>query len=397
MNTLHIWPEEPKLERSQLTRSARLELGGAAPVTLWYRFSEEHASFLTDSCDPFLVGSILMAMRNRARIHVHGRVSRSLIVNLFEFQSAWQCWRPEKYVRVRIGADEEGESEPPPGREAALCAFTGGVDSTFTIYRHKSGLCGRGGRKIEAALFVQGFDIPLEDHDAFARAADRASRTLRTLDVPLITMASNHKELNHEWNDTHGIGLASCLMFFQRRFAEGLIPSTYTYADLSLPWGSNPITDHLLSSKSFRVSHDGAARSRLQKLVQLKDWPEGYNNLRVCYSCEQKDQNCSRCSKCILTLLTFKLFGLPLPQSFREDVTEQAILALRDLPEHEVETIESFLRSCQGSAGATRWTRALERSIAFNSITARLVEPRNNEIAERFRRVALRVHHLIGP
>ncbi|NET10990.1 MAG: SH3 domain-containing protein, partial [Symploca sp. SIO2B6] len=38
------------------------------------------------------------------------------------------------------------------------------------------------------------------------------------------------------------------------------------YQSLKLPWGTNPITDGLLSSKTFQSIHDGAAFTRLEKI-----------------------------------------------------------------------------------------------------------------------------------
>src|SRR5262249_24588610 len=157
--------------------------------------------------------------------------------------------------------------------------------------------------------------------------------SLRSVGVQLFTMASNHRELNKEWDETHGSGIGSCLSFFQGHFAEGIIPSTYCYSRLYRTWGSNPITDPLMSSDAFRIFHDGAVWTRSEKVVPLSSWPEGYKHLRVCYSALEKDKNCCKCGKCVLTVLNIKLHAAPVPDSFPEELCDETFLSLNDLDE----------------------------------------------------------------
>src|SRR4029453_16782486 len=198
MEQMHIFPEKQSLEGDAITKAVHIELPDATRKRLWHRFPLELSAYLTDSLDPFLVGSIFMGMRAGHQIRVHGPVSASLIRNLAEFQAYWYCLMPTKYARVDIYADDEREAPPAPPGDRSICAFTGGVDSSYTIYRHTTAMCGRLTRSIEAGLFVHGFDIPLSDGDAFARAARVNAETLESVGVKLFTMASNHRELNEE-------------------------------------------------------------------------------------------------------------------------------------------------------------------------------------------------------
>src|SRR6185503_16378002 len=110
MSKLHIWPQESESEGASVVRSAVIEADGYPSQKLWYRFSEEHESHLTESCDPFLVACVLMGMARNSALCVHGQTSPSLIANLFDFQNAWQCWRPDTYRKVDIVADTERET-----------------------------------------------------------------------------------------------------------------------------------------------------------------------------------------------------------------------------------------------------------------------------------------------
>ena len=266
------------------------------------------------------------------------------------------------------------------------------------MYRHKKGLCGRFQRNIQAGLFVHGFDIPLEQAEAFQRAATRARETLASLDVELITVASNHKELNHEWDDTHGIGIASCLSFFSPEFDEGIIASTYSYTGLNMPWGSNPITDRLLSSDSFSLVHDGAGLIRGKKYGIVAEWKVAFDNLRVCFSAEQKDKNCNRCGKCIVTQLAIRRLGLPVPKSFEHDLRDEDILSLRNPTKSDLESVESALqRSEEQGFGDTSWANALRRVIRYDRMKNQLSEPGSNFLLERIRRARLDALERKGP
>ncbi len=397
MIQLHIAPRKRRLEGDFVYLAARVVLETTDRL-LWFRFPKEYAEWLTDSADPFLLACVLMGMRESADIVVHGPVSPSLIANLYEFQAAWHSWRPKKYDLVEISSREERENSYDRPSDAAVCAFTGGVDSCYTMYRHKKGLCGRSQRQIEAGLFVHGFDIPLEQPEAFERAASRARTSLNSLGVELLTVASNHKELNPEWDDTHGIGIASALMFFSPRFSEGLIASTYSYTGLNFPWGSNPVTDRLMSSNSFGLVHDGADCIRGRKYLTVSQWNEGYANLRVCFSAEEKDKNCGKCGKCIVTQLAIRRLQLPLPPSFERELTDEDILSLRNPTDSDMESLQTALdRSLEQGFGGTTWVNALLRCVRYNQKRRKLLVPSHSAIKEKLRKWQLTSLETAGP
>src|SRR4030095_6018369 len=289
-----LWLEEPEESGDSITLATTIESPKRGRCRLWYRVPREFSSLIGTGCDPFVVGNIFLIMSEGAECTVHGQVSPSLLRDLTEFQAAWASWRPDRYKQVEITATLEREqpAADPPG--LAVAAFTGGVDSCFTMYRHRTGLCDkRWQRNIEAGLLVHGFDIPLEQEQAFERAANRIRQTLSRVGAKLITMSTNLQSLNIEWDDTHIAGVASCLMLLKGRYREGLVASSHSYGELPIPcWGSNPVTHHLLSSSSFKIVHDGAGVKRSKKVRAITSWTEGFENLRICYSAERRDENC---------------------------------------------------------------------------------------------------------
>ncbi|MBD2579634.1 hypothetical protein [Oscillatoria sp. FACHB-1406] len=381
----HIWPEEFIEAEGFVTASATIE--SSDRQKLWYRVPIEYRSALSSTCDPFVVATILTVMRSGDDCVVHGEVSPSLLSNLEEFQAAWSSWRPDTYRIVPLSAESEREAELASEGNRAISAFSGGVDSCFTALRHRTGGCGRQQRNLEAGLMVRGFDIPLEDGDEiFERAAERSRTMLSSVGMELVPMATNFREaIAIPWEDAFGIAIASCLHLLQRKYTAGLIPSSYGYRALSFPYGSNPVSDPLLSSRSLEIVHDGAIAIRLEKIQALVNWPEAIENLRVCWQGEQKDRNCGRCEKCVRNILNFRAIGAGLPSCFERDVTDDQILKLR-VRGGGLDALEGLLAAIPTERATEPWVKALKRTIrrnrAINALEARIPKPWKNRLRQ---------------
>lgn len=370
INKIHLWQEETQTIGGFAKSSITLEYPNNERQTLWYRLPIEYQKYLTDSCDPFVIATIFLAMSRGHDLIIHGQVSPSLLDNLEEFQAVWSSWRSNIYRRISINADIEREQERIVEKETAISAFSGGVDSCFTAYRHVKGICGRRKRNLQASLMIHGFDIPIQEEDVFKRAFLRSKKISSSLDLELISVATNFRQaIKLPWEDIFGIGIASCLHLFTKRYAIGLIPASYTYRTTTFPYGSNAITDPLLSSEACKIFYDGAIASRFEKIQQLLDWPEAVENLRVCWQGEQKDRNCCRCEKCIRNILIFRALDYGLPPCFPEDVSDRQILNLR-VKGGGLDALKSVGRAVKIVNKQESWVKALNKSIRRNQILA---------------------------
>lgn len=389
---LHVYPQEVSVQSGQVTVSAVIEGSGQNKETLWYRVAQEHAASFGTDVDYLAVANIFKAMAAGSDMVIHGTVSTRLLDNLTEFQQVWSSWYPNRYKQVEVTADKEYSGSEPIG--AAIAAFTGGIDSSYTVMRHSKKQCGRLTQPIKACLFVHGFDIPLADADAFERAAARVRHTLFGVGLEAITMASNHKELNPQWDDTHGSGIASSLMLLSGRFDRALIGSTYTYSEIGLKWGSNPLSDRLFSSEKMSVVHDGAETGRGSKMVAIRQWPEAYEDLRVCWSAPNKDENCGKCGKCALTLLGCKLKKIPIPKSFNGDLPDHEIEQLV-FDEVHLEVAETLLKFATREDASASWVVALRKCV--NS--CRKLHKSGGVVSDRsvFARVKNKLKRMSGP
>ncbi|WP_016952106.1 hypothetical protein [Anabaena sp. PCC 7108] len=193
MSKIHLWQEETTEAEGSITISVTIENPQQTRTRLWYRLPSDYKESVSNSCDAFIVATLMMAMNRSTDLIVHGEVSPSLLRNLTEFQLAWNCWLPNDYSLIDIIADVEKEQINNQTSEKAISAFSGGVDSCFTMFRHRTGSCGRWQRNLTTGLMVHGFDIPLQQTEVFENAAQRSQIMLSSLGVEMIPIATNFR------------------------------------------------------------------------------------------------------------------------------------------------------------------------------------------------------------
>jgi len=266
-----------------------------------------------NDAEAYIIATILLAMAENRTLKIHGSVSRTLLSNLTEFRDAWNCWLPDIYHKIDFEATIIDDSIYTNNNEA-IAAFSGGLDSTFTVWQHSQKLAGYRTQNIKACMFVHGFDIfRREEYDS---AFNVAQKTLASIDIPLFPIRTNYRSIiEQNWSDTHGIALTACINNFKNIYSIGIIAGSFPYNYNIYPHGSNPITDPLLSSSSSKIIHDGGQFVKHKKALGISDWKIGVQNLRVCYSAEQRNKNCGACFKCIQTNLYFESNNIKRPKS----------------------------------------------------------------------------------
>jgi hypothetical protein len=267
-------------------------------------------SLIEDGIEPFLVALSSRAALAHTPIEVEGPISERLHTGLDEYWRVFSCWRPDTFapVEVRHG----GFCTRATHGSHLAAAFTGGVDSFFTLFRHtarRESALEPAPQGMAYALFVHGFDIPLEDEATYRVAADAYEQALAPLGVQLLRVATNLKQFMRKWDYSHGSALCGTAMLTRRAIGRFLVPSSKTYTTLE-PWGSDPLVDPLLSSDGFDVVHDGAAFSRFDKLHAMREWPVIRPLLRTCYAHPDGLANCGRCAKCLRTMLVLAALGI---------------------------------------------------------------------------------------
>lgn len=382
---------EPRHRGDTVTLSVRMEGGATAQDTLWYRLSAGQLPGAPESMDPFVIGTVFLAMSRGMDLRVHGKVSPSLLRHLEEFQAVWHRWEPARYRPVAIEADVEAEDSR-TGNDAAAMMFSGGLDSCFTAWRHVRLGCGRRRQKLKAAVMAHGFDIPLDPPEVFERASENARRLTDSLGLELIPVACNIRQWEGDWEQTHGAALASCLHLLRRRFATGLIAGSHVYEALRFPWGSTPLTDVMFSTDSLSIVYDGGEFTRREKAREVAAWPEAMKRLRVCWEGEHKDRNCGRCLRCVGTAICFAVEQLPVPSSLPVGPLDEAIRMLdgKELKPVSVTRLEELLHDAKAAGIRQSWVAALHDCVHRHRQEKE--ESTRPGIVRRLRRLLARKH-----
>jgi hypothetical protein len=287
---------------------ARLEVAGQAPREVTWRFTGEILPRPTDRLDLAAVAFLPVAMNERLELRLRGRVSRGLLESLEECVDAWGRWRPDLFGPARLEADEEADDVLPRGRSAVM-AFSGGVDSTHALATHRLGLGGRRGLDLRGAVLVHGFDVPLKRPEWFERAVPHVRAIAASYGVPLVLCETNWRTVAVDWEMGHAFGLAATLHHFAGVVDRAMWAADEPYEIEVHPWGSNSVTNHLLSGPSFPISNTGAAASRSEKLALVAELPAVREHVRVCWVKPESGLNCGRCEKCLRTWLAFMAAG----------------------------------------------------------------------------------------
>ena len=107
-------------------------------------------------------------------------------------------------------------------------------------------------------------------------------------------------------DDLHGIALAAVAHVLAPAFGEVLVGATHSYGDM-FPWGSNPLSDPMLSSDRVRLLHDGADADRVEKIIAVAESDVALRHLRVCWENRDGTYNCGQCPKCIRSQVALRI------------------------------------------------------------------------------------------
>lgn len=343
--TTHLIPAGLSKVDGWSTMTWRIEDGVSQGFDLFHSVPDEFSAFLVpeDRGDHVLVATLIRAMQQGSNIHVEGQVSPCLLDGLETLQEIWHRWAPRRYHRVDIRVSTETPLACKHKAKAGLFAFSGGVDASFTFFRHLQEAAGRNNVTPGAALLVHGMDIPLARPDFFNEAAARVRRTLESTRIPLVTMRTNTRNLNMDWEDTFGLQLFACFLALQPHFSHALHGSGEPYDTLVLPWGATPLTDPLCSTENLTIVHDGCAFDRTEKVHWLAEHTQICDQLRVCWEGPNLGRNCGVCEKCVRTMLNFWAMGHKPSTAFPQTIEPHQVAKMNVRNQPQLLELQSIL------------------------------------------------------
>jgi hypothetical protein len=286
---------------------------------------------LEGSADAGLAAMLLPAMRVGGSLICSEPSSVRLVGSLPRIQEIFRNWEQHYpsyscYQTVTVETDVRQPERPRPGRGVASF-FTGGVDSFYTVARHRE--------EIDALVYVHGFDVPLDKPKLDGEVVTKLRQAASMLDKPLIEVWTNIRSITDryaEWVQYHGSALAAVALLLAPAFAKIYVPATLTYAHL-MPLGSHPLLDPLWSTEEVELIHDGCESSRLEKLPIIVDDPAARATLRVCWENRRGRYNCGSCEKCLRTMVCMRALGLLDAFETFPDQVDLAAIARVAIPE----------------------------------------------------------------
>jgi hypothetical protein len=308
------------------------------PEIAWFSFPESYLPYISGRADAFAAGLLPLAMVMREDLTIEGEMSPQLLYGLNEYQLALKMLFPNHFAKVNLQANNLAKLSPTQAGQTCATLFSGGVDSSYTVMSHLPDRQPIPDFQIKYALFVHGFDIPLQNQVSYAEGLKVFSQHLPLLGVEVIPCRTNLHYFTSgllEWGIAHGGAIISVGLVLDKLFHYLLVASSFSLDDL-VPCGSSPLIDHWLSTETLQVLHDGAPHTREEKVEALSTWQPVQHFLRVCINEDKRSgvNNCCRCEKCMRAMIRLDIFGtLKSFETFRQPFGRREIMQW--VPMHE--------------------------------------------------------------
>jgi hypothetical protein len=292
-----------------------IERGAAGdPAEIYYEYGLGDGESIEPTADPFAAAMLLPAMFAGEPLEIVPPVSPQTRVNLARLRDMFHAWWPE-FARVEIRCG--GVSPLAPARPRSATFFSGGVDSFYSLLKHRSG-DGTLPAPLTHIVFMRGVETRLERIQGFDASEAWVGAVARATGVVRITGETNIRTVfqvgggKFHWeNHYYGSALASVGLALYPAVSCVCIPSGYSYNHL-VAHGSTALGDEMFSTESVRLVHDGGEVARPVKLAKALEWDRDLvlDHLRVCITNRGGAYNCGKCYKCVRTAVPLRVLGL---------------------------------------------------------------------------------------
>lgn len=275
---------------------------GSKRHRLYFRSSD---IALTGTMEAFLAAALLPAMKQGGTLIAEGRVSRRFLDALQTIMDIYCSWHAS-LQRVEISGVLPRKADPPKEKRVGTF-FSGGVDSFYTLLKHRD--------EITDLIHVQGFNLLLEDRALQKRTSKTIQKIGASFGKNVIEVKINLARFLYPYfrrdfgTLTLGVELASVGHVLSSSFKRIFIPASLTYTDF-FPWGSHPLLDPLWSTETLEFIHDGCEATRIDKVARLSQSDIALQSLQVCgFPHAQGTFNCGLCEKCQMTMINLQAVG----------------------------------------------------------------------------------------
>ncbi|MFK3670705.1 hypothetical protein ACI2IX_11080 [Leifsonia aquatica] len=253
-----------------------------------------------------------------------------------DLYESWGCSR-----KLSVNAPRRAMTpDEPPSRRATGLFFSGGVDSTYSLWKLLETFDPRDLVLVYSAFSAREAIRTAPQEQRVRAVADAAG-------VSLIVVRTNigeaiHQDFSGYWSTReNGEVLAGIAHALCDRVETMFIAATLSGNHL-VPLGSHPAADAMLSSTQLKIMNHGTEKTRLEKIQYLLRRNGGVlPAIDVCAFWFARDAvefvNCGVCEKCVRTLAEVYVLRGGIPGGlFRHSLSIDAIDGLLNLPMNEV-------------------------------------------------------------
>lgn len=310
-----IFKPQIKIINDQVVLSSKVETDTPDanwPSEVYFAYPESYKDGISQTNEPAAAALLLVSMLLGEQLDIRGAVSPKFARGLLEFGRVFHAWLPGELQKPHIVFDQiESPAQVSEGTAVAT-AFSGGVDSLYTMCDNLPENQPLEQFRLTHGLFLHGFDIELHEVEAFHSAYLRFERLFQEHGLTLIPVETNAKAFSKyriDWMYMSGGCLLGAGLGLSNLLSTYYVSSGYSYHQI-WPNGNTPVTDHLLSTEKITIVHYGAHKKHSEKMKELSTWAVAHKYLRVCTNrpIPSNGQNCSRCNKCLANMVRFELF-----------------------------------------------------------------------------------------
>lgn len=292
--------------------------------TLWYEFDEKWKDYLViEQADAFLVGLLLLALKNKENIQIETAVSNKLLYQLNNYLIPILVHVFEEFKTCQITALEKsklnlsGQNTDYYKIKGAATGVSCGVDSFSTIKRH---LELEGELKIKYLTFFNagsnGDYGGTNARELFHKRLKGVKRFTDEVGLSLIAVDSNISELlNMSFVKTDSLRNLSCTLAIQKLFTNYYYSSAFKFSELN--FNSKGMHNYDLIFLSYLNTETTSFypsmidKTREERTSDISSYKYAWKHLDVCTSSFNtvNKKNCSKCHKCMRTQLTLDVIN----------------------------------------------------------------------------------------
>lgn len=263
-------------------------------------------------CIPFILSTISIVWQSGKTYYVK-QMDKKLMNSLDTIKEVYKIFYPQVLWNGELKADELVEYEVEPADNAPMSiVFSGGVDSTYTSFRHNN--------SPQLLITILGFSEEMDTQKweliqnqctSFAQTYKNRTNIFITSNFrSFLKCRKLHKKYPsmNSWREfcQESLSLAGLVApyLWQYGSSQLCISSSWDW-QFPYPWGSHPFIDDNINFMNVKVSNCDYQVNRQEKLRFISDFcsNEKFEKppLHVCRA-KTDASNCNRCEKCLRTI-----------------------------------------------------------------------------------------------